>query len=297
MPAFKKKLDVQNVTTPLRETKKIIMKRIICILFFAATITANAQTHSLVKLWETDSVVAIPESVLPDFKKGILYLSLINGGGWDADGKGGIGKLSIDGKSYDSTWITGLNAPKGLGMYGGRIYAADISEVVVVDVMSGKIEKKISIDSANGLNDITIDNKGIVYVSDSRRAKIWRIENDKAALYLDTIRGVNGLKSIGDDLYIGAGKNFIKADKNKNITRIVELPQGIDGIEPVGNGDFIITAWSGYIFYVMADGRFETLLDSHNEKMNTADIGFDPTKKIVYVPTFNAKKIVAYSLK
>ncbi len=278
------------------QSKKII-KKIICILFLGVAIITNAQTHSLVKLWETDTVVAIPESVLPDFKKGILYISLINGGGWDVDGKGGVARLNMDGKNYDSTWVTGLNAPKGLGMDDKNLYAADISEVVVVDMKDGKIKKKIVIDSANGLNDITVDSKGVVFVSDSRKVNIWRIENEKPVLFLDSIRGVNGLKAIGDDLYIGAGKNFIKADKNKNITKIVELPQSIDGIEPVGNGDFIVTAWSGYIFYVTANGKFETLLDSHNEKMNTADIGYDATKRIVYVPTFNAKKIVAYSLK
>jgi hypothetical protein len=108
---------------------------------------------------------------------------------------------------------------------------------------------------------------------------------------------VNGLKAIGNDLYIGAGKNFLKADKNKKITKVADVPQGIDGIEPVGNGDFILTAWSGYIFYVTAAGNVETLLESHAEKMNTADIGFDKAKKILYVPTFNAKKVVAYQLK
>ena len=273
------------------------MKKILCILLVCVSITAKAQTHLLEKLWQTDTVVAIPESVLPDFKKSILYVSLINGGGWDADGKGGVGKLNMDGKSYDSTWITGLNAPKGLGMYGNRIYAADINEVVVIDVKNGKVEKKIPLDGANGLNDITVDGKGIVYVSDSRQARIWKIENDVPALYLDSIKGVNGLKAIGDDLFIGAGKSFIRSDKNKNITKVADMPQGIDGIEPVGNGDFIVTAWNGYIFYVTPDGKVETMLDSHVEKMNTADIGYDPVKKIVYVPTFNAKKIVAYSLK
>ncbi|HEV8285941.1 MAG TPA: ATP-binding protein [Chitinophagaceae bacterium] len=273
------------------------MKKYFAFIFLFAAFYAKAQTHQLEKIWETDTVVAIPESVLPDFKKGILYLSLINGGSWDVDGKGGIGKLSMDGKNYDSMWITGLNAPKGLGMYGNRIYAADISEVVVVDIKNGKIEKKIAIDSATGLNDITVDSKGVVYVSDSRKARIWRIENDVPTLYLDTVRGVNGLKIIGDELFIGAGKNFLKAGKNKVVTKVADLPQGIDGIEPVGNGDFILTAWSGYIFYVTANGKVETILDSHEQKMNTADIGFDPVKKIVYVPTFNAKKIVAYSLK
>ena len=273
------------------------MKKIITVLLVGTVTVANAQTHSLLKLWETDTVIAIPESVLPDSKQAILYISLINGGGWDADGKGGIGKLNPDGKTYDSNWVTGLNAPKGLGLYDKNLYAADISEVVVIDIKDGKIKKKISIENATGLNDITIDNKGIVYVSDSRKARIWRIENDIPVLYMDSLKGVNGLKAIGEELFIGAGKNFIKAGKDKTIMKIVELPQGIDGIEPIGNGDFIVTSWSGYIFYVHAGGQFETLLDTHTEKMNTADIGYDPEKKILYVPTFNAKKIVAYSLK
>lgn len=273
------------------------MKKVICFLLIVASITAEAQTHSLEKVWETDTIIAIPESVLPDLRNNILYVSLINGGAWDKDGIGGIGKLGSDGKNYDSTWITGLNAPKGLGSFGNKMYAADISEVVVIDIKKGKIAGKIAVPNALGLNDITVTSKGVVYVSDSRTSKIWRIENNVPMLFLDSVKGVNGLKAIGDDLYIGAGKDFIKADRNKNITKIADLPQGIDGIEPVGNGDFIVTAWSGYIFYVTAAGAVETLLESHNEKMNTADIGYDPVKRILYVPTFNAKKVVAYKLK
>ena len=98
-------------------------------------------------------------------------------------------------------------------------------------------------------------------------------------------------------MYIGAGKLFIKANSNKQISTIAELPQGIDGIEPVGNGDFIVTSWGGYIFYVAAGGKVETLLDTHNEKRNSADIGYDSKKRMVYVPTFFAKTIAAYRLK
>ena len=271
------------------------MKKYFAFVLILAVNSLNAQTHKLEKLWETDSVVAVPESVLP--VKNTLYVSLIDGGGWDADGKGGVGKLSPDGKTYEAVWITGLNAPKGLGIFGNRLYAADISEVVVIDIQNKKIEKKIAIDSAKGLNDITVTDKGIVYVSDSRTAKIWRIEKDMPSLYLDSVKGVNGLKAIGDDLYIGSGKLFLKADGKKQVTKIAEVPQGIDGIEPVGNGDFILTAWAGYIWYVYADGRIETLLETYQQKKNTADIGYDPQKKIIYVPTFNAKTVVAYSLK
>jgi len=255
----------------------------------------NAQEHKLEKIWETDSVIAIPESVLP--AKGILYVSLIDGAGWTADGKGGVGKLSPEGKIIDTVWITGLNAPKGMGIVGNRLYVADMLDVVIIDIQNGKIEKKITIDSAKGLNDITVTDKGIIYVSDSRGSRIWRVENDIATLYLDSLTGINGLKAIGDDLYIGWGKSFVKANSQKQITKIAEVLQQVDGIEPIGNGDFILTAWMGYIWYVHADGRVETLLETHQQKKNTADLGYDQQKRILYVPTFNAKTVVAYSLK
>ncbi|HEY4154918.1 MAG TPA: ATP-binding protein [Puia sp.] len=272
-----------------------MIKTITAIFLFCA-VSANAQQHKLVKLWETDSVVAIPESVLPDLKNNILYVSLIDGGGWDADGKGGIARLGTDGKHYEPNWVTGMNAPKGLGKYGNRIYAADISEVVVVDISHRKIIKKIAIEGASGLNDITVSDKGIVYVSDSKTSRIWKIENDKPSLYLENVNGANGLKAIKNDLYYAEGPVVMKADAQKKLTRVAEVPQSIDGIEPVGNGDFIVTGWSGYIFYVHANGAVDALLDSHLEKINTADLGYDPARRILYVPTFLAKKVIAYKL-
>jgi hypothetical protein len=273
------------------------MKKIICLFILCLSVKANAQEHSLQKIWETDAIIPVPESILPDFKNNLLYVSLINGGGWDADGIGGVGKIKTNGKDFDSTWITGLNAPKGLGRYGNRMYVADISNVIVIDVSKGKIIKKIPVEGATGLNDIAVNSKGIVYTSDSKQGKIWRIENDAPSLYLDNIKGVNGLKAINDNLIFAEGKFLKKANAQKQITQIAEVPQSIDGIEAVGNGDFIVTAWIGYIFYVTAAGHVETLLNSTSEKMNTADIGFDKVTRILYVPTFNAKKIIAYHLK
>lgn len=272
------------------------MKYIAYIILMIVSTKGFSQKHSLEKIWETDTVIAIPESVLEDISKNILFISLIDGAPWDIDGKGGIGKLSVNGKIYDSTWITGLNAPKGMGIIGNKLYVADVNNVTVIDIKNSKILKKIAIDSATGLNDITINDKGIIFVSDSKTSRIWKLENEKPQLYLIDMKGVNGLKSIKDDLYIGAGKSFLKANAQKEITQIAEIPEAIDGIEPVGNGDFILTSWSGYIYYLYANGNLETILDTHLKKKNTADIGYDMDKKIVYVPTFFAKTITAYKL-
>lgn len=271
--------------------------RTFCIVIsIACTLSIAAQTHKLEKLWETDPVVKVPESVLLYDGGKKLYISLIDGAGWDADGKGGIGRLNADGTSLDQEWITGLNAPKGMALVGKRLYVADLKEVVVIDTRASKVEKKIAIEGATGLNDVTADSKGIVYVSDSRNAKVWRIENDTPSLYLDSIKGVNGLKYVEGALLIGAGRSFERSDAQKKIADIAEMSQGIDGIEPVGNGDFIITAWSGLVYYVTADGRVEEILSLQKEKKNSADIGFDQGRHILYVPTFNGRTIAAYRL-
>ena len=270
------------------------MKYLLSAIFALTSIAVTAQ-HKLEKIWETDSIIPVPESVL--FDGNILYVSLIDGGGWDADGVGGVGKLSVNGKDFDGKWITGLNAPKGLGKFGNKLYVADISEVVVIDIKNDKIEKKIPLEGASGLNDITVSSKGVVYVSDSKTSTIWKIQNDKPSVYLENIKGANGLKAIGNDLLFAQGKDLMKADANKSVSKIAQVTEGIDGIEPVGNGDYIVTSWVGYIYYVQANGHFETLLDTRSHNKNAADIGYDAAKKIVYVPTFMGKTVAAYKLK
>jgi hypothetical protein len=268
--------------------KKFVIAAVCC-----APVILRAQSHSLEKLWETDTVIAVPESVLPDASRQFLFVSLIDGGGWDVDGKGGVGKLGLDGKGYSPDWITGMNAPKGLGRYGNRLYVADISEVVVMDIRKGVIEKKIPIEGANGLNDITVDAKGIVYVSDSKAGKVYRIEKDVPVLFMDKLAGANGLKAHGGNLYVLANKSVLDIDTGHQIRTITTLPNGGDGVEEVGNGDLIVSEWVGYIYYVYADGRKELLLDTHLAKKNTADIHYDAAAHILYVPEFNGKAVAA----
>lgn len=272
------------------------MKYFFTLAIFFLLQSANAQQHRLQKLWETDTIVAVPESVLP-YSKDIMFVSLIDGAPWGADGKGGVGKIDRDGKNYNGTWVSGLNAPKGMGVHKTNLYVADLSDVVVIDITTGNIQKRLTLPGASGLNDITVSDGGVVYVSDSRTGKIWKIENDAPQVFMDSVIGVNGLKAVGDNLIVAAGKSFVSVNPQKQVTKIAELPQGGDGIEPIGNGDYLSTTWGGAVYYVYADGRVDTLLDTSSEKKNTADIGYDPVKKIVYVPTFNAKTIAAYQLK
>jgi DNA-binding beta-propeller fold protein YncE len=275
--------------------KQIFLSLGLVVGLFMSCQSQNA--HKVTKLWETDAVIKTPESVLPDFENQQLYVSLIEGGGWDADGKGGIGILTMDGKIKNQDFVTGLNAPKGLGRLNQNLYAADMGVVVVISLTNGKVLKTIAIPGGKNLNDITADtNTNTIYVSDSKTGRIWKIINDTPELYLEGVNGANGLKQVGSELFFAKGKALWKAGVDKKQVKIADVPNGIDGIEPVGNGDFIVTAWAGYLYYVTADGKVETLLDTHTEKKNAADIGYDKKNKIIYIPSFNGNTVAAYKL-
>ena len=263
------------------------------------TSVPDSAKHELVLQWETDSLLKVPESVLLDKANNVLYVSNIDGQDpWKADGKGSIGKVGLDGKIIATDWVSGLDSPKGLGMYNGKLYAADLTKLVIIDIASGKIEQKVAIAGSVGLNDIAIDSKGVVYVSDSPGKQVFRIENNKAEKFLDNLNGPNGLFINGDDIFILDNQAMHKVNTDKTLTKIIDgLDGNADGLENVSGNDYIISCWEGLIWYINADGTKEKLLDTRSEKKNTADIGFDKDSKTVYIPTFFKNTIVAYEVR
>ena len=121
--------------------------RLISFLLFAIFISQiSLAQHSLIKLWETDTLLKVPESVLFDASNKVLYVSNIEGTEpWGKDGKGSIAKVGLDGKIIAAEWISGLNAPKGMGLHKGKLYVADMTNIVVVDLQKGAIEKTIPV--------------------------------------------------------------------------------------------------------------------------------------------------------
>lgn len=258
----------------------------------------KAQTPELQKIWETEANLRIPESVILNTDHKFLYFSNIEGEVNAKDTKGSIGKMDPNGKVLNVDWLTGLNAPKGLAIYNGKIYVADVDEIVVIEIKEAKVLERISIFDAKFLNDITIDKDGVIYVSDSRKGIINRIENKAETVFLTEVKGVNGLLAVGDDLYYLSAGALWKADKNKTLTKVADgLDESVDGLEQTKSGNFIVSCWNGIIYLVNRDGSKSILLDTREQKLNTADIGFDAAKNVIYVPTFYGNKIVAYKLK
>lgn len=240
----------------------------------------------------------VPESVLLDKAHGVLYVSNIDGAADAKDGIGAISKVGLDGKIISAKWVTGLNAPKGLGLYNNMLWVADIDEVDGINIKTATIEKRIKVEGATFLNDIAVDKNGTVYVSDTRTEKVYRIENGIVTTLLTGIKGANGLYADGDDLFLLGNGSLLKMNADKTLTTVAEgMENSTDGLEKVNGKDFLVSCWVGVIYYVNADGSKQKILDTTAEKSNTADIGFDTEKRIVYVPTFLKNKVVAYQLK
>ena len=269
------------------------------LLSLFCTIILSAQTHTLVKKWETDSVFKVPESVLFDGANKILYIANIDGKDpWGADGTGSIGKMGADGKNIIVDWVKGLQAPKGMGLHNGKLYVADLTDIIVIDVKAGSIEKRIAVPGSSGLNDISVDSKGVIYVSDSKAKKIFKVENEVVELLIDNLKGPNGVLMHGKDFYVLDAGGLYKMNADRSLTMMTDgMEGGTDGVENVNGGDFIVSTWSGVVYYVNADGTKQTLMDGRPTKMNSADIGFDASTKTVFIPTFWRNSVAAYEVK
>jgi DNA-binding beta-propeller fold protein YncE len=277
-------------------------KNLLIFLCSFSMMFAKAQ-HQLVKLWETDSLLKVPESVLYDEHNKVLYVSNIDGTQpWGKDGKGSIGKVGLDGKVIAAEWVMGLNAPKGMGLYNGKLYVADLSEIVVIDIEKAVITETIPM-NATGLNDISISPDGKLYVSDSRMKKVHMVPLNAPVLnepILDStqLKGPNGVLFHKGTLYVLDAGSLYKMDKSGVLIKLSEgMEGGTDGIENVTGNDFLVSTWSGVVYYVKADGSKEVLIDGRAQKINSADIGYDAKSRIVYVPTFWKNTVAAYELK
>jgi hypothetical protein len=129
-----------------------------------------------------------PESAQFDAGSNAWYVSCMAKP--DVAGDGFIAKLNAAGDAIvTEKFTTGLNEPKGIRIRGGKLYVSDVTELVTIEVATGRALGKTSVVGAHPevpsspfLNDVAVSEAtGNVYVSDNRNDTLYRFDADGGA--------------------------------------------------------------------------------------------------------------------
>ena len=270
----------------------------------------NVRAQKAEKIWEVNGLEA-PESVVFDKENQVYYVSNVAGQPAEKNRLGYISIVTIDGNIKTKKWITGLNAPKGLGLYNNHLYIADIDVVVIVDISKGEILDRLKAEKATFLNDIEIDANGTVYVTDTFGGNaIYSIKDKKIELWLkdEKLDYPNGLKIVDNKLYVASWgvvtnpKTFETEVPGKLMSVDLSTKQIKDITGPKGNYDglitydsqFLISDWiAGGVYAIDQKGEVSEVLDSNP---GAADIFLQREEKLLLVPQMLDGKMTAYQL-
>jgi len=203
------------------------------------------------------------------------FISSVNGDPEQSDNNGFITKLDAGGKLASLKFIQGgkngvtLHAPKGMAIVGDTLYVADLGAVRGFEAATGKPTQILTIPagmsggaSAASLTDVAFDGKGLLYCSDQRANRIYRIE-------------------------IGSGKvSLLIADPQ------LAGPTGL-ALHP-RSGQLIAVSWDkGKIFEISPDGHLTELVSNgffSSRFANLRGVDFDRWANM-YVSDFTTGKV------
>lgn len=270
------------------------------LFFFLISLPGFSQSGSASLIKKVDGF-SHPESVLANKADDVLYVSNIGG---DLKDDGFISKVSPDGTMIEQKWVTGLNDPKGMWLLGDKLYVTDLTELVEIDINSKRITRKIHAIGAQNLNDITADNAGNVYISDTGKSSIYELERNNSRLseWMSStdLKNPNGLITSGGNIFIAAwGTNgdgdLLKVGlESKRIEEITSNGLGnLDGIQRIGD-EFLVSDWAtGKVYQIDRDGHVTEILTS---EQSSGDILYLDSRNYLILPMNKQNSVWWYQL-
>ncbi|MEZ5892413.1 MAG: hypothetical protein R3C58_04615 [Parvularculaceae bacterium] len=252
-----------------------------------------AAVPTLEQLWIAEGFSA-PEGVAAA-PGGGYFISNVGGDGEAKDGEGWISVISTDGKVVTERFTDGLDAPKGMAVMDGVLYATDIDTVRIIDAATGARTGDVVIEGAQFLNDATVWN-GAIYVSDSGAASIYKLENGEAKLWLkdERLGGVNGLLGSGGVMFVSTmnSGSLFAAGADGMLTEIASGMENADGIGEVPGGGWLVSAWPGGVFFVSPEGETTEILNTRDAQILQNDLTM--FGDIVIVPNWLPGTVTAW---
>lgn len=251
----------------------------------------------------------LPESVFWSADERVWYVSNIGGELGAKDGDGFISRLDADGGVVAMDWVTGLDGPAGLRGAGGKLYVADVDRLHAIDIAGAAIEQSVTIPGAMFLNDVEVGPGGEVFVSDTvtHSVHMWQPGSEPVVVIQSPgLEAPNGLIFKGDALYVAGIGSLSDANLVGHLQRIdmgaatpiSDHAGKFDGLE-VDGADFLATEFTGKLERISGDGATVTVvrdLAAEDGLMSTADLGFDPDRRLVAIPDLLGGNVALYTL-
>ena len=267
------------------------------------------QQHELLtKVWETPAVFKIPESVLYDPKRDILYVSSFNRLNREGADAGFLSKVSLDGEIVELEWVTGLDGPCGMAISDDRLFVAESvrGNLVEIDLDTGQVRERHPFAGSSFLNDVAADGAGNIYVSNSSRSPkakdIYKFSDGEPVVWQDgyDLHGANGLFVHGNELLVGnSGDGSLKSvGLDSSVCRtVINLGAGVvDGIRVDRRGNYLVSNWEGKVYFIPPSGEIVEMLDTMADGQNTANFEFVSDRNLLVIPTFMGNRVTAYRL-
>ena len=126
--------------------------------------------------------------------------------------------------------------------------------------------------------------------------KIHQLKNNQVETLRTGHESINGLAVADGKLYAldGKGLHEIPLDGAAPKTLNSTLTGG-DGLIHISDSTFVASRWQGEIWLLRGKESFK-MLDSKENKIQTADIGYLPEKQLLLVPRFFSNKVTAMRL-
>ena len=249
---------------------------------------------SLCTLWSLNWKLAVPEAVVYDPEMDLFYVS-----NYYSDVGEFISKISPKGEVVEREWVKGLRMPTGMCISGHFLYVVDRAALNLINRKSGAITRKIPLSGILMPNDVSLDQSGKIYISDSKGNAVFRYTAEKLESWLENLDGPNALLVDGESLFIGQKEALLRARlSDGSLETVTRFEKGslIDGIQKEGNGRFLVSNHFGRLYRVDQDGKKTLLIDTFTPGEKIADFCYLPEKRMLVIPTFDSNSLCAFAM-
>ncbi len=241
--------------------------------------------------------MARPESVLYDSANQRWLCSLV---GEQNKPDGSIVVIDESGTAL-SVLTQGLDDPKGMVIAKGKLFVTDLTQVRIIDPVSGELLESIPIQGAQFLNDICYDGKISLYMSDNAIGAVFLLNPDtKENNKFCVVENPNGLiydepsNTILAVSFFSTGKIYeINLMTSIVATKATISQKYMDGIARDNMGNYYISSWQTRNV-VKYDNNFANPIEFNNGYSGPADIYFESNKNILVVPDMESGKVHFY---